>query len=221
MRSSGKTMITVVAALGMASAVAMAGDGKDKPPAAPAGGMAKPPAPTKPMPDKTPVAPKPPEKPAAPMGMTMPTPAPELVEAAKMLKGTWSCKGTVHMPDGTSRDSVGSMKVSVDLDKFWITTDMTEKGKTPYKFLTHMTFDASSKKWTQVMVDNMGSFGMATSDGPKDGAVSWLGETHGMGMVMKSKLVETMVSPKERKLVSSGSMDGKTWMVDYEGTCKK
>ncbi len=237
MHSSARTMISAMVMAAMASSAALAGDAKDKPapapaakaaPAAPAG-AAKPPAPTPapaPPPGRMvppPIKPPPPAPTTTPaMSMEMPKPAPELVEAAKMLKGTWKCSGTVHMPDGASRPSNGTMKFSVDLDKFWIVNTMTEKSKTPYKFTAYITYDGAAKKWNQVMVDSMGFYGVATSDGPKDGAVAWTGTSTGMGMSFKSKMVETTVSPKERKIESQSSKDGgKTWFTDYEGVCKK
>ena len=236
MRSFGRTMISAMVMAAMVSGAALAGDAKDKPaqaPAAktptpaPAAGAVKPPTPA-PTPAAGPpgrmVPPpiKPPPPAPTSMAMQMPTPAPELADAAKMLKGTWTCTGTVHMPDGTSRPSAGTMKFSLDLDKFWIVNTMTEKSKTPYKFTAYITYDAAAKKWNQVSMDNMGVLGMATSDGPKDGVVTWVGGANGMGMTMKSKMVETMVSPKERKIESQASADGgKNWFTDYEGVCKK
>lgn len=229
MRNIGRVMIGL--AMMTSASLAVAGDAKDqKPPTAtkPTAGAPAAPVATRPAPPAGGgaggAAMRPPDKQPTPppMPMEMPKPAAELTDVFKMLKGTWNCRGSVHMPDGSSRPSVGSMKYAVDLDKFWIVTTMSEKGKNPYKFTAYMTYDAATKKWNQVSMDNMGMWASATSDGLQGNVLTWTGEGHGMGMVVKSKMTETMPSPKERQLLSQSSMDGgKTWFTDYEGVCKK
>jgi hypothetical protein len=190
-----------------------------KAPAAPAAAPAKDPkaAPAAPAaPAKDPkVAPGEPN-PAEP---PKPAPAAELTTAAKTMGGVWKCKGTVYGPDGSARPSQALIKSKVDLDKFWIQTTMAETtGKNKYKFTAYRTFDAATKKWTNVMVDNWGGYQVSTST---DGSV-WEGTSNSPMGVVKAKDTETLVSPKELKLVGQYSQDnGKTWVNGYDVTCKK
>lgn len=163
---------------------------------------------------------------AAAPAMAMPKPAPELMDMAKKMAGTWHCTGKVQMSmdgkTGSWKDTKGDLKFSVDLDNWWIKASMTETGtKTPYKFEAFVTYDAMSKKWTHMSMDNMGGHEVSSSDGLKDGAVTWMGEASAMGMTMKVKSVHTMVSDKDIKIAESMSMDGKTWMDTVQVECKK
>src|SRR4051794_28397373 len=58
---------------------------------------------------------------SAPAGdaMAIPDPAPELLAAAKMMKGTFSCKGTMSM-GADQMAAKGTIKWALDLDKMWI-----------------------------------------------------------------------------------------------------
>jgi len=235
-----RTTIAMVAMMGLATGVALAQTPPK--PATPAPAPAKPatpaPAPTPPKADPAKGAPGTPPKPAdkapatdanakkepAPAEMPAPKPPQEVLDATKASTGTWRCKGTVWMPDGTSRPTAGTIKNKADLDKFWIQMSFAETGpaKVKYKFTAYRTFDTASKKWTEVSVDNMGGYSVSTSDGPKDNVIAWEGTAHGMGMTMKSKGNETLVSAKEIKMAGQASMDGgKTWVNSYDVDCKK
>jgi hypothetical protein len=158
---------------------------------------------------------------AAPPAMEMPKPAQELVDMGKAMAGTWKCTGKVMMP--TQRDTNGNLQFTLDLDKMWIKTTMTEtKTKTPFKFESFVTYDQTSKKWAQVSIDNLGGYRVLTSDGMKDNAVTWTGQATGMGKTMQVKSVHTMVAAKDVKIDESMSVDsGKTWMPSVSVECKK
>jgi hypothetical protein len=148
-----------------------------------------------------------------------PAPAPELVAAAKVQVGTWRCTGNVFGPDGQPRATKAIIKTKLDLDKYWLTSSFAETtGKNKFKFTSYKTFDASSKKWSSVMVDNWGGHAVSSSS---DG-IAWEGTSHSPMGTMKSKDSETVVSPKEIKMVGQYSNDnGKTWVNGYDLTCKK
>ena len=158
---------------------------------------------------------------AAP-AMAMPTAPPELIDMGKKMAGTWHCTGTVTMPDKSTKPTKGDLKFSVELDKMWIKASMTETGtKTPYKFEAYVSYDAASKKWTHISLDNMGGYELSHSDGMSGNAVTWMGESTMMGMTMKTKSVHTMVSDKDVKIDDTMSMDGKTWTPMVSVECKK
>jgi hypothetical protein len=148
-----------------------------------------------------------------------PGPAPELVAAAKAQVGTWRCAGNVFGPDGAPRATKAVLKTKVDLDKFWLQSSFAETaGKNKFKFTSYRTFDAASKKWSSVMVDNWGGYAVTTSS---DGT-AWEGTSHSPMGVMKSKDTETVVSAREVKMAGQYSSDnGKTWVPGYDMVCKK
>ena len=156
--------------------------------------------------------------------MEVPKPAPEHAERFNAMQGTWKCTGQMMGPTGaTPMEYVVTSKM--DLDKFWIQSTMaTKKTKVnpvPFKFTMYTTYDGKTKKWSRVMVDNMGGWAMDTSDGLKGTTLNWEGKMQGMGMTMSARHVEEMKGPKEMAAKGEMSMDGKSWQPMYEATCKK
>jgi hypothetical protein len=182
-----------------------------------------------PAPKMEPAKPAPPAgeaaKPAAPPKMEPPKPAPEIDAAFKVISGTWKCTGTASGPDGASMPIDYTMSFKLDLDKFWIVGTMASKktkaNPVAYKFTSYSTYDAAAKKWTRVMMDNMGGWEQGTSTGMANNVMAWEGKGNGMGMTYQSKHTEEVKGPKETHMVGTMSMDGKNWMPMYEATCKK
>ena len=209
MKTFSSVVIATLTMVGMASAQPKAADPKMTP-ATPAKGA--PATPATPAKDAKAVAP------AAPPAMAAPTPPAEIKEMLKAQAGTWKCTGT-----GMGQAMKATMKSKVDLDGFWI-QDAFEgtMGKTKFKFTAYTTFDSASKKWRRVMVDNMGGQAMGTSDGLKDGKVTFNMDVMGMGQTAMMKDTVDMTDPKLVKSSGEMSMDkGKTWNKVYEMTCKK
>ena len=155
------------------------------------------------------------------------TPAPELVAAAKAMKGKWKCSGNMTMPDGSSRASVSTMKAGVDLDKMWITMEMVEKKSKTNPNPMHMkmfrSYNAASKTWTSLMMDNMGYSGRETSTDVMGGKMTFTGTTEmdGKSMMMKD-MEEPDAATKAIHVWGEFSMDkGKTWMKGYDISCKR
>lgn len=154
----------------------------------------------------------------APAMAAPPPPPPEIKVMLKAQAGTWKCTGT-----GMGQPMKATMKSKVDLDGFWI-QDAFEgtMGKTKFKFVAFTTFDGASKKWRRVMVDNMGGQAMGTSDGLKDGKVTFNMDVMGGGQTAMMKDTVDMTDPKLVKSSGEMSMDkGKTWNKSYEMSCKK
>lgn len=158
--------------------------------------------------------------------MQMPTVAPELAAAAKAMKGAWKCTGEVkEMMGQPAHKNVGTMTWKADLDGFWLTGSYVEKktkeNPMPYSFIEHRTYDANSKKWLSVSVDNMGGWGQAVGVPEGDTKVKWEGKSSMGGMTMWGRGVEEHVTAKEVHFSGDMSMDGKQWMPIYDITCKK
>jgi len=183
--------------------------------------MKKAPEAAKKAPDAAPAkAVEPPKK------MEAPKPPAEVAEMAKAMLGTWKCTGKAAMnpADMTAMtDMKMTMTFKLDMDKFWIVGTMASQGKPSYKGTMYTTFDASSKKWVRLAVDNMGGSETNSSMGLKDNKITWEGEARMPGMgTMKTRTTETLTTPgKEVSIVGEGTMDGKTWMKGWEATCKK
>jgi hypothetical protein len=195
-----KKLITIAAALAFAG-TATADDMAKKAPDA-----KKAPEPKKDEPKKD-----------APKKMEAPKPAQELTDMAKGMAGNWTCSGKFSM-DGTAwMDFKGTNKMSLDLDKFWVKGEFTSSaGPMKFKGVEYLTYDGAQKKWHRLAVDNTGGSETAwSSDGKK-----WEGESRMMGMTHKVKTNVDM-GPKEIKVTTEGSMDGKKWTPMFDMACKK
>lgn len=157
--------------------------------------------------------------------MAMPKVPQEVLDMTKAMVGTWKCTGSMSGMDGSSTPLTGTMKTKADLDGFWIHNSYEAKmGKAKFKFEAFMTYDASSKKWRNVMVDNWGSQSVGTSDGMKDGKMDVTMDTMGgpMGPGMFRDHMDSSDPKAGVKMMGEASMDkGKTWNKVYEQTCKK
>ncbi|MGE0868142.1 MAG: DUF1579 family protein [Kofleriaceae bacterium] len=162
-----------------------------------------------------------PAKTEAAKKMEMPKAPQELIDAGKLMVGTWKCTGKGVM-DPSNPTVMTDMKSTAtfkqDLDKWWVVGTVTTG---PMKMTMYRTYDPVAKKWIQVGLDNMGGSDNMWSMGPKDGKVTWEGDCRMMGTSMKSRVTE-QATAKQMTLVGEMSMDGgKTWMKSMEMTCKK
>jgi len=169
-------------------------------------------------------------KPAEPpKTMEQPKPPPEVAAMAAMMAGNWKCTGKGMMdptkPDMT--DFKGSMKAALDtsLDKFWIKGEWTgTAGKIKMKGTMYVTYDAATKKYHRIMVDNWGMSGWDQTAGlpagQKEGKITWEGESRMGGMTIKGRTTEE-VAAKSMKMTAEMNPDGKKWVVGMEMTCIK
>ena len=195
-----------IATLSMAG-VAFAGDPKDA--KAPAAKDAKAPAAG---------------APAAKAEPKMPSPPAEIAEMGKAVSGTWKCKGESPDMAGGKMAFTATNKGRVDLDKWWVVENMEVKGgKMLFKMDAYTTFDAASKKWRRVAVDNHGSYMVGTSDGLKDNKMDWnLDGVGPEGAYMFRDHFDGSDMKAGAKIWGEMSMDkGKTWMKVYEMSCTK
>ena len=130
-----------------------------------------------------------------------PKPPAEIDAMSKSVVGTWKCTGTTTTMAGAAEPMTAKVIAKVDLDKWWI-SDVVEGKSTrgPFKMVSYSTFDAASKKWRRVSIDNMG--------------------TNGAGQFKDS--VDPSDAKTGTKFTGVMSVDkGKTWKPVYEMTCKK
>lgn len=153
-----------------------------------------------------------------------PKPPAEIDAMSKSVVGTWKCTGTTTTMAGAAEPMTAKVIAKVDLDKWWI-SDVVEGKSTrgPFKMVSYSTFDAASKKWRRVSIDNMGNQYVGTSDGLKDGKLVWnldfMG-ANGAGQFKDS--VDPSDAKTGTKFTGVMSVDkGKTWKPVYEMTCKK
>ena len=171
-------------------------------------------------------APKAAQAPApADKGAAMPklTPPPELDAVAKASVGTWKCKGEEWDHTGAKAPMTATSKVKLDLDNWWVSESMEAKGRMTFKMTSFSTYDATSRKWRRVAVTNGGGQMIGTSDGMKDGKMTWNMDMIGpMGSAQFRDTTDATDPKAGVKFRGEASMDkGKTWMPVYEMVCKK
>jgi hypothetical protein len=153
-----------------------------------------------------------------------PTPPTEVDAMAKAIVGIWKCAGTETAQDGSAKPITGKITAKLDLEKWWINDVFEGKGaRGNFKLVAYSTFDSSSKKWRRVSVDSMGHQYVGTSDGMKDGKLTW--NLDFLGTMGSGQFKDTLDTTDQKggvKFAGSMSMDkGKTWKPVYEMTCKK
>ncbi|MEJ7600651.1 MAG: DUF1579 family protein [Kofleriaceae bacterium] len=156
--------------------------------------------------------------------MAMPAAPAEVAAMAKAANGTWRCTGTSPVDEkGTMGKMTATQKTKIDLDKWWITDNFEgTMGKMKFKFVSYTTYDATSKKWRRVMVDNMGGQMVGTSDGLVDGKMTFNMDTMGPHGSNQMRDHADLTDAKAPKFWGEMTMDkGKTWMKAYEMTCKR
>ncbi len=167
---------------------------------------------------------------AAGKSIEQPKPPAEVAAMQKLMAGTWKCTGKAMMDPANPAamtEFKGTFTAALDasLDKFWIKgTWIGTAGKLKMKGTSFTTYDAASKKWTRIMLDNWGMSGSETSSGlpagTTEGKLTWEGESRMMGMVIKGKTTED-VTAKSMAMKVEMSPDGKKWATGMEMTCKK
>jgi hypothetical protein len=108
--------------------------------------------------------------------------------------------------------------VTLDLDAAWLKTELrVTSGKYGYGFDAYRTFDAATRQWVNVIVDNLGGYAVSRST---DG-VTWTGESTGPMGDIDIRDTETLGAPGEMNMLGQYSPDGKSWNTGYELSCKK
>jgi hypothetical protein len=167
----------------------------------------------------------------APAASSMPAaPAPVPPEAVSTLghalRGTYKCTGEIASPDGSIRKTSARLGVSTGLDGYWITFDVDEhRSKAspyPQKIRIVQTFDAGARAWTSVAIDNRGTLTSSTADHGDELAVTWLGNSHADGDLVRVRAHEERDDKAGTiRLWSEMSRDGQTYLKQYDFECAK
>ncbi|HEX4417949.1 MAG TPA: hypothetical protein VH165_08620 [Kofleriaceae bacterium] len=176
--------------------------------------------------------PAPPAAGAPAAAPAMPTPPKELADHLKATGGTWKCKGQGMDNTQKMADMTGTLVVKASADNWWIQTSFDSKmGKQPFHFDSFSTYDATAKKWKQVMAETGGGWSTGESDGMKDNKFDWTLTSHlpGAAAAMMGGKTEMMFRDHQdmtdakagMKMSGEFSMDGKTWTQVYTMACKK
>ena len=154
-----------------------------------------------------------------------PLPAQEVTDLAKTLAGRYRCKGTIANAEGGLRNTTAKLKVSTDLDGYWIAFDLDEdKTAADYPLAIHMdrTYSSGVRAWQGVMLDNRGNLSETTADHADEQASTWLGTTHKDGAKV---LVRTHEERDDRagqiRLWNELSADGQAYRIQFDLTCTK
>ncbi|MBV9333115.1 MAG: hypothetical protein JO146_03835 [Candidatus Eremiobacteraeota bacterium] len=118
---------------------------------------------------------------AAPVASTaQPAPAATMVPNAKpdfssmmFLTGTWNCSQTLR---GKTRPDTST--TTIGMDGMWMVSQDTAPPFDQYRTWTvngtsYMGYDATTKQWVQVGVDNGGGYGISTSPGWQGNTITW------------------------------------------------
>lgn len=114
---------------------------------------------------------------ALPVRSASPTPVPDVkpdLSAMSMFLGTWNCT-SVKSPDGRTIGHVFTTTTSLALDGRWMETDQSTPPFDQYRtrdfvLKSWQSYDAATKMWVTMAVDNLGGYSVAMSPG-------WSGDT--------------------------------------------
>jgi hypothetical protein len=170
-----------------------------------------------------PPAAKPPEKAAEkPPEMAMPTKPPAEMDQLKFMLGTWKCEGKMNM-GGPDMPIKSTYKVAWDLDNMWLVGHV-EGAKSKdmpraFKATDFYNYDAGSKNYVQLSIDNMGGWGHSAAKGWEGDKQTWTGKANSMGHDVETKTIITKKSDKEVTLDMTESAPGHNGTTTL--TCKK
>jgi hypothetical protein len=154
-----------------------------------------------------------------------PLPAQDVGELEKSLEGRYRCKGTIANAEGGLRDARAHLKVSSDLDGYWIAFDLDEdKSSADYPLKIHIdrTYSSGARAWQGVMLDNRGNLAETTADRADEQAVTWLGSTHKDGAKVRVRTHEERDDRAGQiRLWNEISADGQAYRIQFDLTCTK
>ncbi|MFT3700454.1 MAG: hypothetical protein QM831_45340 [Kofleriaceae bacterium] len=139
-----------------------------------------------------------------------PSPAKEVTAYVKANAGTWTCSGNVWMPDGKPYPVTATLVVKGDLNDFWVHETFAGKmAMGAFTFETYATHDAGG--WHAYVMTSLGGYASGSDS-----------EMTGSDPFGKYTLhLKQAVDKGAWKRSAERSLDGKTWVHDYDVTCKK
>lgn len=157
------------------------------------------------------VVPPPPRRPRPP-----PPPIPgDIAIRGKQLAGTYSCKGTRLVGDGSSKPMQAKLAIKLDVENAWIAGTWTGD----VKMVDYRTYDATSKQWTRFLLVGDASHQTLASIGEKSGEWLWEGVESSQTGTLQVRHHEAL-DKKALKLFGEILLGG-TWQKAYEATCTR
>jgi uncharacterized protein DUF1579 len=153
-----------------------------------------------------------------------PKPAPELDEL-KLFEASWKCDGKQPAgPFGPEHEYKSTLKGKKDVDGFWVAIEYDQKKSKlhpiPIKAKGFLGYDAATKKYVSVGVDNTGGWIMESASGWEGDKLVFVGDGSMMGQ--KISFRETYTKKSDKELVWTGEMKmGKDWISVGSDDCTK
>jgi hypothetical protein len=151
-----------------------------------------------------------------------PKPPAEMSQMAYM-EGTWTCDGkTFEGPMGPAGTMKSTAVVRKDLNGHFQSGTIKGSSATmpPFEGRFHATYDAGTKQFVMLWVDNMGGWSQTMSSGWKGDTLVFEGDSHMGGQTMKSRDTFTKSGPTAMKHTWEMQVNGK-WMPAGEESCRK
>ena len=157
--------------------------------------------------------------------LATPTPVPDVkpdLSAMSMFLGTWNCTST-KSPDGRTNGHVFTTTTTLALDGRWMETDQRTPPFDQYRtrdfvLRTYLTYDAATRMWVGLTVDNLGGYGVTTSPG-------WNGDTLVTTDQVTSggapKGVDTVTRSSDTHYVDHYEVDTAKGASVFESDCRK
>jgi hypothetical protein len=154
-----------------------------------------------------------------------PSAPPELAQVA-FFEGTWNCTGkTFANPMGPEHATEGSVHGVKGVGGMWMHINYDEKktaaNPMPYHVDVHMGFDAGTKKFVEVCVDNFGGYCTQSGSGWSGDMMKFEGTANGTGKAVGVR--DTFTKKGTDQVTHTGEMQGddKQWIKTDEETCHK
>ena len=153
-----------------------------------------------------------------------PKPAPEM-SSLQYFAGTWSCSGDSPAgPVGAAPKTQSTLTHKRALDGFWYDGMMKEmktaSNPHPVNGMLHVGYDAGSKQYVQIWIDNFGSHAMQMSPGWEGDTITYTGEQDVMGEKATAKDTLTKKGANQFWHKFELTIKGEAHTI-VEETCKK
>ena len=143
----------------------------------------------------------------------------------KIFDGAWSCEGKSEAsPMGPAGTSKGSVRMHSDLGGFWrsgMVRSTMSNMPGAMEGMFHMTYDAGSKQYVMLWVDNMGAYSQETASGWEGDKIAFSGDMAMGGTKMTVR--DTFTKGADGTTMTHGwesQINGK-WTALGSETCKK
>ena len=159
--------------------------------------------------------------------MEAPKPSPEIDALYKPWEGNWKCETTFNAgamgPGSPEVKAKTEVKIKKELGGFWYRGEYKvkkTKGTPGMEGVFMLGYDTGSKSAVSLNYDGLGGYALSRAPGATSASLVLSGETHMMGMTMKSR--ETMTKKSDKEMEHAFEVDmGKGFQPMGVDVCKK